>query len=75
MVCTKCQRLQKKTELVTPSVKRKSDLYLGSPASNDRSKSSLTTNVSGVGKVGQAALCVLPPVTSLTDMFHVEQTP
>ena len=51
MVCAKCQRLQMKTELVTPSVKHKSDLYFGSPASHDRSKSSATSNASGVAKV------------------------
>ncbi|KAF6234500.1 hypothetical protein HO173_007125 [Letharia columbiana] len=50
MVCAKCQKSQKKTELATPGVKRKNDLYLGSPASNDKCKSSATSNASGVGK-------------------------
>ncbi|KAF6224898.1 hypothetical protein HO133_010092 [Letharia lupina] len=51
MVCAKCQKSQKKTELATPGVKRKNDLYLGSPASNDKGKSSATSNASGVGKI------------------------
>ena len=69
MVCTKCQRLQKKTELATPGVKRRSDLYFGSPASNDNSKSSATSNNSGIGKVGWAALCGLVLFSSLVDIF------
>ncbi|KAI9883955.1 MAG: hypothetical protein M1823_004265 [Watsoniomyces obsoletus] len=32
MVCTKCQRLLKATELATPGVKRKSEIYYGSNA-------------------------------------------
>lgn len=69
MVCAKCQKSQKKTELATPGVKRKNDLYLGSPASNDKNKSSAPS--SGIGKVGCAALLVC----SLVDMIHTEQTP
>lgn len=72
MVCAKCQKSQKKTELATPGVKRKNDLYLGSPASNDKGKSSATSNASGVGKVGQAALHVLILSCSLVDMFDTE---
>ena len=53
MVCAKCQKLKKKTELATPGVQRKSDLYLGSPnASTERGKSSATSKASGIGKVG-----------------------
>ncbi|OAQ70320.1 PDZ-binding protein, CRIPT [Pochonia chlamydosporia 170] len=33
MVCTKCQRLSK-TTLATPEVKKKSEMYYGSPASS-----------------------------------------
>lgn len=56
MVCAKCQKLSKKTELATPSVKRKNDLYYGSPAStsarsSDKSKTSATLGNNGVGKV------------------------
>ena len=32
MVCAKCQKLQKTTRLATPGVKRKNDIYYGSPA-------------------------------------------
>ena len=52
MVCAKCQKLQKKTELVTPGVKRKSDLYYGSPASSTAgSRVSITFGSAGIGKV------------------------
>ncbi|KAI9803258.1 MAG: hypothetical protein M1825_002049 [Sarcosagium campestre] len=56
MVCAKCQRLQKATSLATPAVKRKSDMYYGSPASTstsksaDKSKSASTSTNSGIGK-------------------------
>ncbi|KAL1979937.1 hypothetical protein VTN96DRAFT_4893 [Rasamsonia emersonii] len=33
MVCAKCQKKLQKTELVTPGVKRKTDMYYGSPSS------------------------------------------
>lgn len=75
MVCAKCQKSQKKTELATPGVKRKNDLYLGSPASNDKNKSSATSSASGIGKVGCAAWYVPILVCSLADMFYIEQTP
>lgn len=74
MVCAKCQRLQKKTELVTPSVKHKSDLYFGSPASHDRSKSSATSNASGVAKVSWSVVCILLLVVGLAYTFRIEQT-
>ena len=68
MVCVKCQTSRKITELATPDVKRKNDLYLGSPASNNKNKSSTPSSASGIGKVGCAALLVC----SLVDMFHTE---
>jgi putative ribosome biogenesis GTPase RsgA len=49
MVCAKCQRLQK-TTLATPGVKRKADMYYGSPASQKDDKSSATLGNSGIGK-------------------------
>jgi len=51
MVCAKCQKLQKTTQLATPAVKRKSDIYHGSSASSDRSKSSATLGATGISKV------------------------
>ena len=55
MVCAKCQKLQKSTELATPGVKRKNELYYGSPASSsnggDKSKSSATLGSTGICKV------------------------
>ncbi|EAW14553.1 cysteine-rich PDZ-binding protein [Aspergillus clavatus NRRL 1] len=34
MVCSKCQKKLKSTELATPGVKRKSEMYYGSPATS-----------------------------------------
>ena len=55
MVCTKCQRKLAKTTLATPDVKKKSELYYGSPASSSSSKktsssASATTAQNGIGK-------------------------
>lgn len=56
MVCAKCQKLQK-TSLATPGVKRKNDMYYGSPTAGggDKSKSSATQGPTGIGKVGATA--------------------
>ncbi len=56
MVCSKCQKQMKKTELATPGVKHRNDMYYGSPAagktgSSDKSKASATLGTSGIGKV------------------------
>ena len=55
MVCAKCQKLQKSTELATPGVKRRNELYYGSPASSanggEKNKSSATLGATGIGKV------------------------
>ncbi|KAL6717138.1 hypothetical protein ACLMJK_005053 [Lecanora helva] len=47
MVCAKCQKTLKKTELATPGVKRKSDIYYGS---NDQKRSTATLGTTGIGK-------------------------
>ena len=64
MVCTKCQKVVKKTELATPGVKRKNDMYYGSPTSStaagsahNKSKASATLGSTGVAKVVDA-LCL-----------------
>ncbi|KAL8350308.1 hypothetical protein RB598_005566 [Gaeumannomyces tritici] len=50
MVCAKCQKLSK-TTLATPGVKKKSEMYYGSPASSSSaSKSSATLGQTGVSK-------------------------
>lgn len=52
MVCAKCQRTLQKTTLATPGVKRKNEMYYGSPA-GDRTRSepkSATLGASGIGK-------------------------
>ncbi|EAU29550.1 conserved hypothetical protein [Aspergillus terreus NIH2624] len=57
MVCAKCQKKLKSTELATPGVKRKSEMYYGSPATSvgggsagGESKKSTLGNT-GIGKV------------------------
>lgn len=56
MVCSKCQKAQKKTELATPGVKRKNDMYYGSPTMglNDKKTKSATLGETGIGKVSRA---------------------
>ncbi|KAG7005530.1 hypothetical protein G7Y79_00019g047100 [Physcia stellaris] len=51
MVCAKCQKLQR-TMLATPGVKRKNDMYYGSPTAGggEKSKSSSTQGPTGIGK-------------------------
>lgn len=56
MVCAKCQKKLKATELATPGVKRKNDMYYGSPStsaggSSTDKKSKPTLGATGVGKV------------------------
>ncbi|KAH9214685.1 microtubule-associated protein CRIPT-domain-containing protein [Leptodontidium sp. 2 PMI_412] len=55
MVCVKCQKISKSTTLATPGVKKKSDMYYGSPAgssskSGDKTKTSATLGNNGIGK-------------------------
>ncbi|KAI9713644.1 MAG: hypothetical protein M1812_006616 [Candelaria pacifica] len=71
MVCAKCQKALKTTELATPGVKRKSEMYYGSPASKgagDKNKTSSTLGNNGIGKVGGGApfLSVETQSSSLT---------
>lgn len=73
MVCSKCQKLQK-TTLATPGVKRKNEIYYGSPTTigNDKSKSSAAQGPTGIGKVSGHGR--LPSESKLTKHYHVEQT-
>ena len=48
MVCAKCQKTIKQTELATPGVKRKNEMYYGSPA-GDKNKATLSGGISKVG--------------------------
>jgi hypothetical protein len=54
MVCAKCAKLSKATTLATPGVKKKSEMYYGSPAGSskttDKSKTSATLGNNGIGK-------------------------
>lgn len=53
MVCSKCQKKLKSTELATPGVKNKNDMYYGSPSTTlgGGSKGKSTLGATGVGKV------------------------
>lgn len=53
MVCAKCQKLSKPTSLATPDVKKKNEMYYGSPAGtkNSTTKTSATLGNTGIGKV------------------------
>lgn len=57
MVCAKCQKKLKATELATPGVKHKNDMYYGSPSttlgggSADKTKGKSTLGNTGVSKV------------------------
>lgn len=55
MVCSKCQKKLKSTELATPGVKSKNDMYYGSPSTTlgGGSKGKSTLGATGVGKVCQ----------------------
>ena len=53
MVCAKCQKTRKRTALATPGVKRKNEMYLGSPTADQGksgSSSSAAAGPSGIGK-------------------------
>lgn len=57
MVCAKCQKLSKGTTLATPEVKKKSDMYYGSPAGTSKaaaaSSKPATLGHNGIGKVSK----------------------
>lgn len=60
MVCSKCAKLSKGTTLATPGVKKKSEMYYGSPAASSSStasgpKKSATLGNTGVTKVSAGA--------------------
>lgn len=50
MVCNKCSKLSSGTKLATPGVKKKSDMYYGSPASSSGEKKSATLGQTGISK-------------------------
>lgn len=66
MVCTKCQKKLKATELATPGVKRKNEMYYGSPSTtlgggsaSASAKGKPTLGATGVGKVCSSTSWVL----------------
>lgn len=64
MVCAKCQKSIKPTALATPGVKKKNDMYYGSPSgsgagsikSGDKTKTSATLGNAGIHKVSKSEL-------------------
>lgn len=54
MVCSKCQKLTKKTTLATPEVKKKSEIYHGSSATSKGAEKGTTLASAGVSKVRAA---------------------
>ena len=64
MVCAKCQKLSRGTTLATPEVKKKSEIYHGSPASSSKAagtSKSATLGQTGIGKVSNGLLPPLSP--------------
>lgn len=58
MVCTKCQKKLKSTELATPGVKRKNDMYYGSPSTTlGGSSAAKGTSKSTLGNTGIGKVC------------------
>ncbi|KAI4174303.1 MAG: hypothetical protein LQ343_002442 [Gyalolechia ehrenbergii] len=53
MVCAKCQKQLKSTALATPAVKKKTEMYYGSPAGSSGriEKSSATSGSTAAGKL------------------------
>ncbi|PTB67331.1 hypothetical protein BBK36DRAFT_1116336 [Trichoderma citrinoviride] len=49
MVCGKCLKLTKSTKLATPEVKKKSEMYYGSPASAKAGSSSKSATLGNTG--------------------------
>lgn len=61
MVCTKCQKKLKTTELATPGVKRKSEMYYGSPATSTSGGSSADRTKATLGNTGIGKVLLYPP--------------
>lgn len=55
MVCSKCQKKLKSTELATPGVKRKSEMYYGSPSTSLGGGGSSGSGSAGAGSATAAA--------------------
>jgi hypothetical protein len=79
MVCTKCQK-RSQTTLATPAVKRKSEMYYGSPASSSTGeKKSATLGQTGISKVphnsGQLAVVEMPAIRQTNFDFRASCCP
>ncbi|KAI2826963.1 hypothetical protein CBS147343_7865 [Aspergillus niger] len=56
MVCAKCQKKLKQTELATPGVKRKAEMYYGSPSTTLGGSSNSSGAASAGGKAKSSTL-------------------
>lgn len=61
MVCTKCQKKLKATELATPGVKRKSEMYYGSPSTSSGGSASADRTKATLGNTGIGKVCYAMP--------------
>lgn len=73
MVCAKCQKLTK-TTLATPGVKKKSEMYYGSPASSSATgeKKSATLGQTGVSKVSSLQQFLPRPYHPGRSLLNIE---
>lgn len=66
MVCAKCQKLVKQTQLATPEVKKKNEMYFGSPASGSGASTKSTSGLKGagvtLGSTGVSKVCATTEV-------------
>lgn len=61
MVCSRCQKLSTPTSLATPEVKKKNEMYYGSPAgSSSRAGTSKTSATLGQTGIGKAYIYLVP---------------
>ncbi|KAI9785113.1 MAG: hypothetical protein M1816_000524 [Peltula sp. TS41687] len=56
MVCSKCQKVLKATELATPNVKRKSEMYYGSTSTSTSTSTSNSTSTSKPNGISKSKL-------------------
>ncbi|PNP47565.1 hypothetical protein TGAMA5MH_01387 [Trichoderma gamsii] len=75
MVCSKCLKLTKSTKLATPEVKKKSEMYYGSPASSKASGSkSATLGNTGVSKSKLLSKAAKNPYAAYSRYVHIKGT-
>jgi hypothetical protein len=73
MVCTKCQKKLKTTELATPGVKKKSEMYYGSPAASVGGGSGSGGGKPTMGNTGVGKVCYLSYILRIR--VHIYNVP